>query len=352
MGVRVLIWAGRRWQETIVQTPSDGGIRVVISEVEARRQLEEETWDILVAATEDPEHSLSFLEACRQAAPGVPRVLVGGADLSGPDVVNRVRPDFWVASARLEKALPRLRAWISARSPATSLPQKARTGSLKRILVADDSKVQRLMMKGVLAGMGAECVLAEDGRVALELFQGESFDLVVLDMEMPEMDGLEVTRRIRELEQDGRAPVPILLMTANGEAEAEARGCGVTGFLKKPFGRELLVATLETELDCNRKTPPALDDPVLAPLRGAFLDAASDYLDRLQTALDTGDMATLREVAHRIKGESAMFGFVEIGEVGARMRSALRDGDLEALRKAVGEMDTLLSRRKAAVFSR
>ncbi|MNT02078.1 Sensory/regulatory protein RpfC [compost metagenome] len=107
-----------------------------------------------------------------------------------------------------------------------------------RVLLADDHPANRKVIEIMLGATAMELVAVEDGAQALETFKRESFDLVLMDMQMPVMDGLTATAAIRAFEaQDGRARTPILMLTANAMAEhVEAgRAAGADGHLTKPL---------------------------------------------------------------------------------------------------------------------
>jgi len=116
-----------------------------------------------------------------------------------------------------------------------------------RVLLADDHPANRKVIEIMLGATAMELVAVEDGAQALETFKRESFDLVLMDMQMPVMDGLTATAAIRAFEaQSGRAPTPILMLTANAMAEHRdaARDAGADLHLAKPVTARDLLTTL------------------------------------------------------------------------------------------------------------
>lgn len=110
----------------------------------------------------------------------------------------------------------------------------------RRILLAEDNEINAMIMVEVLQEMGAEIETAENGQIAVDKFSEHPencYDFILMDVQMPVMDGYEATRQIRALEDPARAGIPILAMTAN--AFDEDRRCalesGMNGFLSKPI---------------------------------------------------------------------------------------------------------------------
>lgn len=113
---------------------------------------------------------------------------------------------------------------------------------MKTILIADDSKTTQMLVRTTLSRMpGLQFVAAENGRQALEMLDGSPVDLLVTDINMPEMDGIELVREVRRRKTSDE--LPILIMTAKGEdaARGEGMALGANAYILKPLsGRELL----------------------------------------------------------------------------------------------------------------
>jgi len=115
------------------------------------------------------------------------------------------------------------------------------------VLVAEDNPINQRLVQTLLHIAGHTCVIVDDGAAAVSAVQADSFDLVLMDIRMPEMSGLEATRAIRSL-GDLYADLPIIAMTANSEEE-EAENCaaaGMTAYLPKPIDRQRFMALLDT----------------------------------------------------------------------------------------------------------
>ena len=115
-----------------------------------------------------------------------------------------------------------------------------------RLLVAEDNAVNCEVLAAMIAHLGHEAQFAHDGRAAVSALQQGDFDLVLMDLHMPELDGLAATRAIRALPDVGKAPVPIIALTADAFAETRTRclEAGMNGFLSKPVTLDALAHTL------------------------------------------------------------------------------------------------------------
>jgi CheY-like chemotaxis protein len=148
--------------------------------------------------------------------------------------------ELWNPQARSSSASPKEPSPVA---PTTPL----------RVLIAEDNPVNQRLVARLLEKMGHTVMLAADGRKACELVQAESFDLILMDMQMPTMDGVEATRNIRSFEAGTGRHIPILALTANA-FEEDRNVClqaGMDGFLAKPIS----TATLRAEIERLTATP-------------------------------------------------------------------------------------------------
>jgi len=161
-----------------------------------------------------------------------------------------------------------LHDWLTkdAGQDSSSNQDSATGGSSKlrgRVLIADDNPINRRAARTFLERAGCEVTTAQDGQEAIDLLLGMAFDVVLMDCQMPRLDGLEATRRLRQLEKDGNLadgtaePLPILALTASSDAEdrAAAEEAGMDGLLPKPFAAKDLIAAVAFAL--KKKAEPA-----------------------------------------------------------------------------------------------
>lgn len=126
-----------------------------------------------------------------------------------------------------------------------------------RVLAAEDNRANRLILQRMLAGLDIALAFAEDGAEAVELFERQRPDLVLMDISMPRMDGLEATRRIRALERGGR--VPVVAMTAHTLAgdEERARAAGLDQYLAKPLRKDVIRGVVVAHAPPGARPPDA-----------------------------------------------------------------------------------------------
>jgi CheY-like chemotaxis protein len=146
------------------------------------------------------------------------------------------------ASPRLNQALPTL-----DRSHANELPPPSRVA---RVLLAEDGRVNQQVAVRLLERRGHSVRVAENGIEAVAAFQEEDFDLILMDVEMPELDGIQATRAIRELERRTGQHIPIVAMTAHAIQGDRERflAAGMDDYLAKPVNSRTLYETVERSL--------------------------------------------------------------------------------------------------------
>jgi two-component system chemotaxis response regulator CheY len=115
---------------------------------------------------------------------------------------------------------------------------------LKTILVVDDSQSIREAVGFTLQNEGYNVLKAEHGKDALRFFNSDAIDLVITDLHMPEMNGIELTAEIRKLPEYSRIPVLVLTTESQAEIKMEAKKAGATGWIVKPFVHDTLLAMI------------------------------------------------------------------------------------------------------------
>jgi CheY-like chemotaxis protein/signal transduction histidine kinase/HPt (histidine-containing phosphotransfer) domain-containing protein len=226
----------------------------------------------------------------------------------------------------------------------------------RRVLVVDDDEYNRVLLLRYLPSPPFTIETAAHGQAAVEAVARQWPDIIVMDMEMPGMNGLEAVTRIRERERvDGRAPCVIVMMSSNDDAFSIRRGleAGSNRFLTKPFTRETLLATFQ-ELDArgallpmqvpldlqDAPTAPAAEPPPGTAVRvdaqllreiPAFLESRRRMVEVMSDALAEGDRQQLHAVAHRAAGGLALFGFQWAAWQSRRISARAAEGDAPSL---------------------
>ncbi len=213
-----------------------------------------------------------------------------------------------------------------------------------RILLADDSSDNVFLVKAYLKASGWDLDCAGDGRAALDMFRSGSYDLVLMDVQMPIMDGYAATRAIREWERkNGRKPVPIIALTAHAlrDEPERAHAAGCTLHLAKPVRKATLLRVLEEQLG-RREQRSETVSPEIQKMVPAYLDAWRRELPGLHDALARSDFETVRRLGHNLKGSGTGFGFPGLTALGSRLQEGAVKADPVELGASLAELEAFL----------
>ncbi len=221
------------------------------------------------------------------------------------------------------------------------------------ILLAEDCIESQDIMKLYLRDTSHQLHCAETGVTALEQFKSGRFDLVFMDLHMPEMDGCSATRLIRAWEAERRrTPTPIVALTANGldEARLESRAAGCDGFLTKPIRMTTLLQTIQRysigaqtahgSLPRDDSDQSIADE--IARLRPQFIQNRYRDVTALQAAIAESNFDTIRRVGHQIKGLAGSYGLYEIGTIGESIEQAALARNVETVIADVARLNNAL----------
>ena len=232
-----------------------------------------------------------------------------------------------------------------------------------KILLAEDGLANQKLVLGILGRMGHNADVAGDGRQAVEKYAAKQYDLVLMDVQMPEMDGLEATQQIRKMESEANRHTPIIAITAHAMEEDRRRclNAGMDEYLRKPVRRkELNEAMLrlcgigsgpteepttptETKPETSWNETEALeavdgDVELLKVVIDAFLGECDELMSNLAAAIEQEDLPTLRRVAHTIKGATRIFAVSTIHELAAFMEQRAAEDEPADFEQMFGEL--------------
>ena len=261
---------------------------------------------------------------------------------------------------------------VLAAAPVDASPRPsagAAVGKLSgRVLLVEDNPINQGVAKAMLANLGLQCQLASDGLQAVERVRAADFDLVLMDCQMPVMDGYEATAAIRSLPEGRGATLPIVALTANA-MQGDERIClnaGMNGFLAKPYTLAALHATLAGWLPRAAEVQPvqvttasplaplhvaressainvaviealrALDEPgsmeLITQLVRSFLTSADANLARVADATAEGNARALSQVAHSMKSSAANLGAETLAGCYRELEKCGREGRIDEAR--------------------
>lgn len=260
-----------------------------------------------------------------------------------------------------------------AAAPIEASPQS--TASANRhlnVLLAEDNEVNRKLAIRLLEKRGYSVVCAMNGFEALAAIEKQAFDLVLMDVQMPEINGYEATACVREKERATGHHLPIIAMTAHAMTGDRERclEAGMDGYVSKPVRSKDLFNTIEEVLNMNSVNHPtpsagtaamaALnrekileqvgdDEELLAEIARIFLDEYPHAMARLKAAVAARDAKSIMEEAHSLKGSVANFAFEPAIESAKAIEFMGREGSLADVDQALGQFESLMNRLLPAI---
>ena len=389
---------------------------LVIDDNATNRRLLEEmlvTWAMKPAMADGGWTGLAAMEQARDKGRTFPLVLIDAQmpDLDGFSLAERIKLDPTLAGATimmltsagrrgdaarcrelgiaayLHKPIKEgdlLQAVLLALGPRPQDPQDAELitrHTLRerfqklRILLAEDDLINRELAQRVLTKSGYNVTTVQDGREAVAVLEASgfnTFDAVLMDVQMPQMDGLAATAAIREKEQETGTHLPIIAMTAHAMKGDRTRfmAAGMDGYIAKPVRAQELVKVIEGVLpDANaarhegllKESPsPIIDwNQGLAQVDGdrelfrnllrLFAKEIPSMLDRIRQALDQKDAPGIEQGAHTIKGSVSNFGASQALKTAFRLEQMAHANDLAHAEEAYEELEREIGRVLAAI---
>ncbi len=241
-----------------------------------------------------------------------------------------------------------------------------------RILLAEDNAINQKVVAGMLGSGGHQVVVVGNGQRGRRGRQRQVFDVVLMDIQMPEMNGLEATAAIRAAERDSGRRLPIIAMTAHAMAGDRERclAAGMDGYVAKPIRIGDMFATIAALVSGD--APPedgaavivdeqkllthafAGNASLLADVIDAFITETPPALATMRDAVGAGDLPALARAAHKMKGTVGVFTTGPALAAAVELEAAARAGDVERAREAlvtfekrIGELGERLKEMRA-----
>ena len=224
-----------------------------------------------------------------------------------------------------------------------------------RILLVEDSEDNRLLIQAYLKTSPYQIDLAENGKIALDKFTSGEYDLVLMDIQMPVMDGYSATKAIRKWEREkGAKTTPIIALTAHAFKEdvQKSLDAGCSDHVTKPIKKQVLIEAI------HKHTQEVIDQQVadegedkkiivnppmeIKDLIPGFLANRDKDVKTLGEKLESGDFETIQMLGHSMKGSGASYGFEAITEIGRSLEQAAKERNFQEIKKLVDELSTYL----------
>jgi len=214
------------------------------------------------------------------------------------------------------------------------------------MLIAEDSVDNQFLLSIYMRGTPHLLTFVEHGQEALDRLQSSEFDIVLMDLQMPVMDGLTATRKIREKEGRQNMPaMPIVALSANARPEdikmSLAAGCNA--HLSKHISKQRLLTAIEQYAVAKANPIETEVDDAVAALVPRYLEARRAESLQLGRLLSSGDFAAIQRIAHNLKGTGSSYGFPRLTALGAAMQASAQAADADALSRGIHELEDFLT---------
>ena len=247
-----------------------------------------------------------------------------------------------------------------------------------KILLAEDNITNQKLAVAILSKQGNQITVADDGRQAVDYFERENFDLVLMDMQMPELDGLEATAAIRKFEQQTGTHVPIIAVTANamiGDRE-QCLKAGMDDYLSKPLRADdlfTMIQRLTSKPSASPAQAPATDLPgglinevfdyatsvqqvgddaeLLAQLVAVFIEQLPKLLHPLAAAVASADAMAIRKTAHALTSSVSVISATRAKNLARKLELMGLNSELAAVELTHAELLQEISLLRQAIDS-
>ena len=226
--------------------------------------------------------------------------------------------------------------------PAIGQGQSGAVRTRSRILLADDSEDNRFLISSYLKSLPYSLEFAEDGAIALEKLRTGAYDLALIDVHMPEIDGYAVARSVRNAERGGgNHTIPLIALTADAYASAieKSIAAGFNAHLTKPIGKQTLLEAIANHArKPERHEAKDMDESGVASLAGGYLKSSRKKAAEIVVASASENFDAIRTNAHNMKGTGTAYGFPRLTELGGILEKSALEKDTGAIREAIHQL--------------
>jgi signal transduction histidine kinase/CheY-like chemotaxis protein/HPt (histidine-containing phosphotransfer) domain-containing protein len=222
--------------------------------------------------------------------------------------------------------------------------QKVNPGT--RLLLVEDNPENVILMRAYLDNLGLALDHAGSGEEAIEKRSKNAYDVILMDIQMPIMDGYAASRAIRAWEEANRAPrVPIVALTAHAfvGAAADSMQAGCDAHLTKPVDRRDLLEAIAKHAQAGKSESVEELENSVAAYRPVYLAKRQADLEKMRAALTAADFALIQSIGHNCKGTGKGFGFPEISALGLNIEQAAKASDADRLRECIDNLESFVT---------
>jgi len=242
---------------------------------------------------------------------------------------------------------------VSKKRSSKASKQTNREQEVLKVLVAEDNRINQQVAMKMIKKAGHQPKLAENGRIAIDMVKLEAFDLIFMDLQMPEIDGIKATKMIRQLSHP-TSEIPIIAMTADATAEDKEKclSAGMNDFITKPVSLKTIQTIFENiniiasnrSSNTSDKEPQVLIDEArlndmtnefgeefVQEVLRAYWEDTEILIDGMSKLISSQDWESLKMQAHTLKGSSINVSLRAVAELAAEIENIIKSGDLQLL---------------------
>jgi len=233
--------------------------------------------------------------------------------------------------------------------PARNETQASALGTRLRILVADDSEDNRFLISSYLKSLPYQLDFAENGVVALERLRSSTYDLALVDVHMPEMDGYAVARSVRDYENKGsNKTLPLIALTADAYPSAieKSMAAGFNAHLSKPIRKQTLLEAIarHARVPGRQDVKNADESYSVTSLASGYIESSRKKAAEIAVAIENENFDAIRTTGHNMKGTGTAYGFPRLTELGESIEKSALEKNAGAVRTAVQDLIAYLDR--------